>query len=640
MIANAANLFHIERPRLGLEFSYEYEKEKRSGPVTNRVDTSQTFSETLNIDTRGWVYHPALLVYSLALSPEWEQMRDKSTQNNSISLDKSTTFLQGYDAEIIFLQHKPYTLNLTGHKTMSTIRNSFTGRTKREEDMFGSTLSLKNKILPTYISYSHRIDKDTGFFRSHRKQNDVSLFTSNASRIGLTRFSSSYLDSTQKIDDSVNDTRKESFDLSNSYSFLDNNIAVLETTMHYDKLLDKFSEEELYSIRETLEIRHKENLRTRYIFSYDDRLTDRYRLNNKLRKQTIIGDFSLNHLLYENLSTAISAGVNQSQTSNDEVIDHKARINFGYQRNIPWGNISLTMGQTYRLVDVSKFSGISNVSDEPLSITTSDSFLINTDIDISSIVVTDPTGTTIYNETTDYILSTVGPKTSIRCVSGAQFTALECSNGAPVLIDYQYQSGAPFDYSIHAQSYGARLSLWEALNIYYRYDRSQQNFLRGVMPDKLTKDLSHQAGTELKYKWSRTVLRFEDDQSNTLPFEELIVEETITLRPRSYMFMNFILGYGKTSFTDLGETEKFSHMKATIQQIISNRLKLSAEGFHRKSYGLRQNTADLGFLLALDWIYRVYDGNITYSYTDDTDRALEDAVRTHYVMFTISRKAF
>ncbi len=639
MIANAKH-FHIERPRLGLEFSYEFEEETRSGPVTNRKDVTHTFSETLDIATTGWVYHPALVVYSLALSPEWEQMRDKSTQTQSSSLNKSTTFIQGYDVQITFLQHKPYTLSLLGHKSMSTIRNSFAGRTKREADMYASTLSLKNNVLPTFIRYSHRIDKDTGFFRSHTKENDVSLTTSFSSNIGLTRLTSSYIDSTKTVDDSVNDTKKESFNLSNSLSFLDNKNAVFDTTMHYDKLTDKFSEEEIYSINESLELRHKTNLRTRYLFRYEDRTVERYRLNNKLRKQTIIGDFNLNHLLYENLSTSFSAGVNQSQSSNDEVITHRTSIDFGYQRDIPWGNVRLTMGQGYRLVDVSKSSGISNISDEPRSLTTSDAFLNNTDIDTSSIKVTDPTGITTYNETTDYVLSTVGSMTSIRCVSGAQFTALECTNGAPVLIDYQYQSGFPFDYSTHTQSYGARLFLWEALNIYYRYDRSQQNLIRGIMPDKLTKDLSHQAGTELKYKWSNTVLRFEKDQSNTLPFEEILMEETITLRPRSYMFMNFIFGYGRTTFTDLGGTEKFIRMKAKIQQIISNRLKLSAEGFNRRLYGLRQNTADLGLLLTLEWIYRAYDGDITYSYTEDTDRTLQDSVKNNYIMFTIRRRTF
>ena len=160
------------------------------------------------------------------------------------------------------------------------------------------------------------------------------------------------------------------------------------------------------------------------------------------------------------------------------------------------------------------------------------------------------------------------------------------------------------------------------------------------MPDKLTKDLSHKAGTELEYKWSSTVLRFEKDQGNTLPFDEVIIEETITLRPRSRMFMNFIMGYGKTTFTELSETEKFINMKAIIQQIISNRLKLSAEAFNRRSYGLRQDTVYSELLLTLDWIYKVYDGNITYSYTEDTDRALQDSIKNNYIMFTIRRRTF
>ncbi len=639
MIAHASDYYYIERPSLGFDSSFEYEEEKRSSPVSNRVNISQTFSEALTIVTRGWVYHPALVVYSLALSPEWEQMREKRTLDQFTSIGKSNTFLQGYEAELTFFRYKPYTLDIFGYKNMGTVRDSFAGRTKQNENVFGSTLSLKYNVLSTIIRYEHRENINTGSFTSQTKRNEVTLSASNRSQIGNTRFNLSYMDTNQKTDDFVNDTINESFNLSHALAFSDNDNAVISSNMLYNRILDRFSESELYSINESLLWRHKKNLTTRYTFRYDDRLTDR-NSSNTSRNQTILGNFNLTHLLYENLSTTLSAGVNQNQSSNNKVMDHYAGIYFGYERTIPWGNIFLNMGQKYSLVDVSKSSTITNVSNEPVNLTSSPSFLKNTDIDINSIVVTDINGVR-YLETGNYVLSRIGSMTRIRCILGGQLDIdLDCSIGASILIDYQYQSGFPFDYSNYTQSYGAGLYLWNALNIYYRYDRSQQKFLRGVMPEKLTKDLSHKAGTELEYKWSKTNLSFEDNQSNTLPFEQTLIEEIITLRPRPNMFMSFILGYGRTAFTDLGEAEKFSNITAKIQKIISNRLKLTAEGFHKKRSGTRNDSADLGFLLTFEWIYKIYNGNIIYSYTNEEDKVLQDSIKNNYFLFTVKRELF
>jgi len=36
--AYTANFIHMERPRLGMELTFEYEEEKREGPFINRVD--------------------------------------------------------------------------------------------------------------------------------------------------------------------------------------------------------------------------------------------------------------------------------------------------------------------------------------------------------------------------------------------------------------------------------------------------------------------------------------------------------------------------------------------------------------------------------------------------------------------------
>ena len=74
----ARRYFLMERPMLGLDLSYEMEKSDRSGPNINRADTTHTFLERVDIETSGWVYHPALAEYKIKFSPEWEQDSTRS----------------------------------------------------------------------------------------------------------------------------------------------------------------------------------------------------------------------------------------------------------------------------------------------------------------------------------------------------------------------------------------------------------------------------------------------------------------------------------------------------------------------------------------------------------------------------------
>ena len=75
---HAAQTFFIERPRLALDFAYEYENDKRTG-TTESDNTTRTFTEEFNLETNGWIYHPALLIYSLNFSPIWEQSTSRDT---------------------------------------------------------------------------------------------------------------------------------------------------------------------------------------------------------------------------------------------------------------------------------------------------------------------------------------------------------------------------------------------------------------------------------------------------------------------------------------------------------------------------------------------------------------------------------
>jgi hypothetical protein len=193
--SDALSYFFIERPKLGMELSLEYERSISKRPFVKRKSSTLTFSEILDIETEGFVYHPLLLVYTLRFSPEWEQIREKDARG---AKRKFRTFLNGYSAQLIFLQEKPYTLRLFGEKTMSTLRSSIlTVRTKRETNRYGARLALKYMTLPTTIGYTHEESQRSGLSETSGESDVFSVKMKYNKFLGTTFIDTSYSDSRQ-----------------------------------------------------------------------------------------------------------------------------------------------------------------------------------------------------------------------------------------------------------------------------------------------------------------------------------------------------------------------------------------------------------------------------------------------------------
>jgi hypothetical protein len=267
-------------------------------------------------------------------------------------------------------------------------------------------------------------------------------------------------------------------------------------------------------------------------------------------------------------------------------------------------------------------------------------FLEKEGIDITSIVVKDGMGT-IYPEVGNYVLSSIGTLTRVRCILGGQLDVdLDCSAGAPVLISYDYRIKFPFDYLTYNQSYGVTLNLKDSVNMFYRFKGSEQFFLRGIRSstDKLLDEQSHFIGMALIVHWSETNMSYENKQSTIVPLERVAVNEVITLQPDYYSLIRISLGYSKTKY--INETEDLSYVNMNYEKVLSGRAKFSAKSFYNKISNANQNTIDKGLLVALDWIYRIYSGRITYSYSQIEDQIVRDIIKNKYILFSVNRELF
>lgn len=627
--AYAKNYFMLERPRLGLEFAYEYEQDERSGPDINTKDNSMTFSERLDIETEGWAYHPALAIYTLRLSPEWEQT---SEQSDGADKTSSQTFLQGYFTEVTLLQYKPYTLRLFANRHMSTLENSFAQRSKSESDMYGSTLMLKYKILPTFINYNHITNRQAGFFDTDNTKDELRLDMRHDKYLGDTNLKASYTDSSRTTKGINVQTMSQSASLQNYYKLTGDRKITLGSALSYREVEGDFTESTGYNVSESIQWKHRENLFTNYSLIYDKSES------GALTAESKDAGFSLTHLLYENLTTSINTSASSNKFTGGQLDIYSGGVNFDYVRKIPWGNINLTTGFNYKQTDQGISLDYLQATDEPVTLTDGViTLLVNKDIDIASIVVTDnntpPTIT--YIKDADYRVTMIDSFVRISRITGGGI-----NSGDTVFVSYRYIANPAFDYSAFSQSYGVSLDLWSAWRIYYSFNRSTQRFLSGVEPDELSDDSVHTAGTSLEWKWSRTTFEYKDAQTTNNPAESWRIEEAVTLNPTQTMSLNLFLSSGTTILKDTAEKERADSIRGNMHVLVSSNSRATLEAFRNEISGSLEKTTGTGVLSTYEWSYGIWVISISYRFSNEEDDISQETYKNQYVLCRINRSLF
>ncbi len=629
-VSGAENYFYIQRPKLAFNLSFEYDKNIIIKSSEKGENSTSMFREGVEISTKGWVYHPALVVYSFTYTPQWEQ-----SYGNSFS--DSDSFFHGFSAGMTFLQFKRYTLKLNAERSSSRIRSRFSQTTRVNSESYGAILSLKYRVLPTFFSYTHQESEQKGFYETDTVSNRFNFSTYHRFWRSTTSLSAYYLDTNQEINRQDVDNEIKNINVQNKISILKNNNLHLESAFTYEESFSTNNDDEIYNVRETLSWKHRPNLRTRYSFQYEMR--DRFdkRVFALIPREIKTFAFNLNHSLYENLVTNINAGYDDLKIGGNREEQYGVGIDWGYRRRIPNGTLGLFIGQSYRNVNVLKSEDFSRVTDETHVITdVTDAFLVNAEVDTNSIDITDNLGNPLL-EGIHYILTETGGFTGIRCKSGI----LDCVAGVQILVDYRYRSSFPFDYSAWNQSYGIQLNLWSFLELRYRYAKYEQKFLQGTRPDELSKNIVHSAGAGVEWKITDTSVEFEDiDSATGLSLRRIRFMESVVFKTEEEIFFNIVASYAINEFKKTDETTKVGNIFASAEKLVFNSGKVKAEAFMRNVRGDDQDQTDIGFSAFLNWIYNIYDIDLTYMFTNEKNSITDQTFRNHYVFLNVRRNLF
>lgn len=618
-IAFAAPVLHFERPQLGLELAYEVEEEEHKSALSDSRNLSHEFKERMTLQTRGWIYHPALCKLTLRFEPEWTQATETQDEQTEQKYDD---YSPAYFMDATFLESKPYNLYLFGQRNQTTINSAFAHRNETETDSYGGSLRYKSPRLPMDLSYTHLESEQTGFYISTEKSDDWRLYVAHYAEQSTTRLSSVYTDKERNIQGFTTHSSTSDSEIRNYYDFGTEKTVQLESDITYRRTESDLYETSNWRFNELLDWEHSPTLKTAYLANYN-RIE-----SNGFDSQSTSVDAQLTHLLYENLTTNLGVQAEANEYGEDTEAIYGARLNMRYLRDIPGGTLTAQVGQSYEATFRDYEQQFAQVIDEQQVLSDSLVTLLNQEnVVLDSIEVTDLTGAIVYVSGVDYTLTPIDTFVRIR---RSPFGAI--IDGQTVLISYRYERSPDYDDGLYDQSYSLALYLWSIFSVNYRYQHARQRILSGVAPDHPIDDTTESGAVRLDFGWSDTRLSYTDSQkSSGISTLRWRAEETLRFHPSRRLFFSLTGYYGRTRFKDQDETEENFGGRVGLDWVPTYWCQFSLNGFQDNVTGTTQETINTGATAELEMVYRIWGLKISGEFANEEQR-LEANERTRSIL--------
>ncbi len=624
--------FFIELPKLELGGYYRLVDEERQTPYFKTKTRDQRFRESMIIETNGWIYHPDLMNFHLAVEPELQQetFRQNQVETTPTLTYQSNTSILAFDAGTTLLKHKPVSLNIFANRRTGEINLTDAQDSDITSETLGTRLSFNNTILPASIAVIHRKLDQTGFYQSYENRNEVDVNIRHNAQKSVTQLNMLYnnSDTTNTTFEAIDTSSKTtSTELTNAYFITDDNRVRLDSQIYNMRADYNGQDQNTWIVSENLFWFHSKNLLTRYRADYN-----RNEFGGFVNEETRLSA-ALTHHYMDRLTTdaGIAAAINKFDSGSEDL--YKSNVGVLYHQPIPWGSVQLGAAYDY---DVTNRSGTQKIvpAQERFNLSTgSETLLSKENINLGSIVVTDITGVTVYTENIDYQVDMVGPNVSIsRTLMGA------IADGQQVNVHYSYQINTPYDDSRFGQKYQLSLTMWSFLHLAYSLSRIDQDILSGQPPIDPLHDTSHDVRIGFVTKWSDTEFLYnQQDRTNSNSSRTRIVTQRIYFRPLRNYFVNLTGNIGDRDFTDLNETEKFYSFGSRIGWTPIPWCNLSLNYIRNKISSDRRNELDTEFATTAQLRYGVWTGSISYRLRDQNDKQNGNSLWRQEAVIKITR---
>lgn len=612
--------FQADTPSVGAQIKYEFDQDVRTVSGQKTTDSSQITTERFDLATKGFVYHPALLRFNLRVSPEFKQSIQNRAETTGGSDTNGNSFNTNYHANVAILSQKPYTLTFFAHHLESQSWATYTGVTKTSTDSYGADFALKYSLLPTTIGFSSSSATQSSYYGSNNDFQEVHLLSRHRGISGDSSLTSTYSVNKQITNNVTNEIKTQNNTFSNQYQITTDGRVNLASNLQYmDQNSASFQNKSLFMI-ENLSWQHRKNLRSQYSLNY-----------RQLESGTTDSSWtslngSLTHKLYENLTT--TGGVTGTSNSYNGG-GNKAAAGFldsAYQRTLGnVGTLNLNAGANYLYTTRTGASETTQVINEPHTLSsTAETFLDRSDINATSIVVTNSDGTIIYVNDVDYRIDSIGSSVRIHRVPLGGIT-----DGQLVSVSYSYTSDAAYDDALLTQNYGLALELKRSLFLTYRYLHAKQTLRAGPQPLRLNNSTIHLTTIRYDVDWSESGATFEDNNSSSdISYRRWELSQTIRLRPNNRFQYTLRGYYGETEYRSHPELKRRTGATTSLNWMPYNWLRFNMEGYLEQVNSSLEKTVNGGTRSGLELNYRLWTAKLNFKFAVQDD-SLSDSSRTN-----------
>jgi hypothetical protein len=499
-----------------LEFVAENRKDEQGIDENKRKSETTVFEERVRLKTEGDIYHPDLLFYNAVLGLGLAQQNLSSDEES----DKHAESLNDYNVFAQLLRGKSYPTTFYASKSEELIPRQFLGSLRTERINRGASLSLKSRDLPMTFQYTSGETKQDGLSSLERdffeRDDERFRYSADYNFSELSHLSIDF-DRTlvsQKSVGALIETDTDLYTISHDLIFGGEEQHRLDSFFNYVDQSGSFDLENK-QLDERLRLQHSENLLT----NYELRVTDTKRDTD--RNKEIRGQAGFEHKFYESLVTTANLFISQTdfETTNGfetegDLKQQGGTLFFNYRKNNPWG----TLFSTYT-ASLNKQSGSSGgiVTDESHIVNDPLPVILNrTNIDISTIVVTDSTGLFTYTRGDDYTIEQINDQVQLEIIIPG-IAPPNISDGQVILVDYNVLIEPDRQEDTRRQVFTIRERFNNGMSLYYAHRRQDEDVSSEIItitPDEYTVNT---VGADYTNKGLFLQAEYSDEDSTRIP---------------------------------------------------------------------------------------------------------------------------
>ena len=424
------NWLTLNNVHADLDALYRYQNAeidpKSNAGGTKTTFTENRFEETLTLWGDGSIYHPNLITLD-PLNVSFGLFQDDIDTNGQSDHQNGT--LYSWDVAATGLKKEDFVPTLYSRRTRQLVDRTFGATFDSTITTTGAILDIRNKAIPTRIEVYHsdeeqkalddsgdfNLTQDTLVWHSEHRPSEQQVFT----------WDYTYSNVDQSTGNITTKFQTNDATLAHSVDFGNKAQHNLTSTLHYFKQSGDIDVEQ-FSWDELLRLRHTDTFETHYEYTLDKNTYSGV-------DQTVNrGEAGFTHKLYKSLVTNGDIGYQDTSGTNANQLFF-TDLTTDYHKTVPMGRLTGGAGIGYAYQNFEAQNQPTQVIDQPHTFVDGQPVILNgSNVDASSIIITDTANIVVYVEGVDYTVQTFPTFVQINRVIGGRI-----AEGQTVLIDFR-----------------------------------------------------------------------------------------------------------------------------------------------------------------------------------------------------------